>query len=64
LAYAADLALPVVELGQTSAWAPSKDRGVWGETLWWASWWIELLGWLFTVLGGAAITGLIQRSRE
>jgi hypothetical protein len=64
LAYAVDLALPVVELGQTSAWAPSKDRGVWGETLWWASWWIELLGWLFTVLGGAAITGLIQRSRD
>jgi hypothetical protein len=64
LAYATDLAIPVVDLGQTSAWAPSKDRGPWGYLMWWSSWVIEGLGWLFTVLGGAAITGLIQRSRE
>jgi hypothetical protein len=64
LAYAADLAIPVVDLGQTSAWAPSKDRGPWGYLMWWSSWVVEGLGWLFTVLGGAAITGLIQRSRE
>lgn len=63
-AYAADLVIPVLDLGQTSAWAPSKDRGSWGWFFWWASWWLEGLGWVITALAAAAITGLIQRDRE
>ena len=63
-AYAADLVIPVLDLGQTSAWAPSKDRSRMGWIFWWASWWLEGLGWFITALGAAAITGLIQRDRE
>ena len=32
--YAADLVVPFLDLGQTDAWAPSKDRGDWGKVLW------------------------------
>ena len=36
LAYGADVVIPVLELGQTRSWSPSKDRGPWGHALWWA----------------------------
>ncbi len=62
-AYAADLVVPVLDIGQTSAWAPSKDRGPWGWGLWWGRWVLEVLGWVITALGAAAITGIIQRDR-
>lgn len=61
LAYGADLVIPVLELGQTAAWSPSKDRGPWGHTLWWARWVLMALGWVVTALGAAAATGIIQR---
>ncbi len=64
IGYAADLVIPVLDLGQTSAWAPSKDRGPWGWGLWWGRWVLEALGWLVTALGAAAVTGLIQRSNS
>lgn len=60
--YAADLVVPILDLGQTSAWAPSKDRGPWGAGLWWGRWVFAALGWLVTALGAAAITGVIQRN--
>jgi hypothetical protein len=60
--YAADLVVPVLNLGQTSAWAPSKDRGPWGHTLWWGRWVLTGLGWLVSALGIAAITGIMQRN--
>lgn len=31
LAYAADVVIPIVDLGQTEAWAPSTERGPWGR---------------------------------
>lgn len=61
LPYGVDVVLPVVELGQTAAWSPSKDRGPWGFTLWWARWPLILAGWLITALAAAAATGIIQR---
>lgn len=61
LPYGLDVVLPVVELGQTAAWSPSKDRGPWGYTLWWARWPLILAGWLVTALAAAAATGIIQR---
>lgn len=60
--YAADLVIPILDLGQTDAWAPSKDRGDWGKALWWGRWVLAALGWLVTGLGVAAITGIMQRS--
>jgi hypothetical protein len=61
LAYGADVVIPVLELGQTRSWSPSKDRGPWGHTLWWARWVLMSLGWVVTALGAAAATGIIQR---
>jgi hypothetical protein len=62
LAYGADVVIPVLELGQTRSWSPSKDRGPWGHTLWWARWFLMAAGWVVTALGAAAATGIIQRS--
>lgn len=59
--YAVDLVVPVLDLGQTDAWAPSKDRSSWGHAFWWARWVLAGMGWLVTALGAAAVTGIIQR---
>ncbi len=61
LAYGADVVIPVLELGQTRSWSPSKDRGPWGHRLWWGRWVLMSLGWVVTALGAAAATGIIQR---
>ncbi len=61
VAYGIDVVVPVVELGQTRTWGPSKDRGFWGFTLWWARWPLIFAGWLVSALAAAAATGIIQR---
>ncbi|MCU0802450.1 MAG: hypothetical protein MUD11_11865, partial [Rhodobacteraceae bacterium] len=61
--YAADLVIPILDLGQTDAWAPSKDRGAWGWWLWWLRWVLSGAGWIVTGLGAAAVTGIIKRDR-
>ena len=61
IAYGIDVVVPVVELGQTKSWSPSKDRGFWGHTLWWARWPLIFMGWLVCALAAAAATGIIQR---
>ncbi|UWQ18840.1 hypothetical protein [Jannaschia sp. M317] len=63
-AYAADLVIPIIDLNQTDAWAPSPNRGVWGKWVWVASFFLNLLGWIITALGAAALTGIIQKERE
>lgn len=60
-AYAADLVIPIVDIGQTAAWAPSTTRESWGYHLWWLRWIFTLAGWIVTALGAAAITGIIRR---
>ena len=60
--YAADLVIPILDLGQTDAWAPSKDRGPFGNTLWWGRWVLAGLGWFFTGLCVAIVTGIMQRN--
>lgn len=62
--YALDLFLPIVDLGQESAWAVTTptDFG-WG---WWlrvASFGYQVMGWLVTSLGIAAVTGFVQRDK-
>ncbi len=61
VAYAVDLVVPIVSLGQEAAWAPSTTRGPWGWWLWGARWWLVALGWIVTAIGAAAVTGVIRR---
>lgn len=61
LAYAADLVIPIVTLGQESAWAPSTSRSPLGRVGWWLRWFAKAIGWVVTALGAAAITGVIRR---
>lgn len=60
-AYAADLFIPLVSLGQESAWAPSTARSPLGRVGWWLRWFAKAIGWVVTALGAAAITGVIRR---
>lgn len=61
LAYATDLVVPLVSLGQESAWAPSTSRSDWGRWGWWMRWFAKGIGWVITALVAAAITGVIRR---
>ena len=61
VAYAVDLVVPIVALGQEAAWAPSTTRGPWGWWLWGVRWWLVTLGWIVTAIGAAAVTGVIRR---
>jgi hypothetical protein len=61
VAYAVDLVVPIVALGQEAAWAPSTTRGPWGWWLWGVRWWLVALGWIVTAIGAAAVTGVIRR---
>ncbi|WP_299679772.1 hypothetical protein [uncultured Roseobacter sp.] len=60
-AYGADLVIPIIDLGQTDAWAPSTNREVWGQRLWRYGFFLSIAGWIVTALGAAAITGIIRR---
>jgi hypothetical protein len=61
VAYATDLLVPIVNLGQEQAWAPSTSRSAWGWHGWWLRWFAKLIGWVLTALGAAALTGAIRR---
>ena len=60
-AYGFDVVIPIIDFGQTDAWAPSTTRGPWGWHLWWGRWVLSVMGWIVTALGAAAITGIIRR---
>ncbi len=60
-AYAADLVIPLVSLGQETAWAPSTSRSPLGHTGWWLRWLAKAIGWIVTALAAAAITGVIRK---
>ena len=61
LAYSTDLLIPIVNLGQEDAWAPSTTRSAWGWHAWWIRWLAKIIGWVVTALGAAAVTGAIRR---
>lgn len=62
-AYAFDVVVPLIDIGQETAWAPSTKKGVqsWGYHAWWLRWVLKILGWIVSALGAAAITGIIRR---
>ena len=59
--YAADVVIPLIDLGQTDAWAPSTTRGWWGFSLFYAEKVFTALGWIVTAFFAAALTGSIRR---
>jgi hypothetical protein len=60
-AYALDVVVPVLDLGQTDAWAPSPARGDWGYWMFYAQKIFIVLGWVVTAIAAAAISGMIRR---
>ncbi len=59
--YAADVVIPIINIGQTDAWAPSTERSWWG-------WWMfgiqklfVILGWVVTAIAAASVTNMIRR---
>lgn len=60
-AWAIDVVVPIVELGQVDAWAPSATRSFWGWVAWWSRWVFSILGWIVAALTASAITGVIRR---
>lgn len=54
LAYTLDVLLPIVDLGQKSAWQPQ------GPTLYW-SWALTLAGWVLTTAVVAGLAGVLKR---
>lgn len=62
-AFATDVFLPIIELGQDSAWAPTTTTTL-GCIVWAYTWAVQLFGWLVSALGVAAITGIMQRDRD
>ncbi len=60
-AYALDVVVPVLDLGQTDAWAPSPARGGWGYWMFYAQKMFVVLGWVVTAIAAAAISGMIRR---
>lgn len=61
VAYAADLVVPLISLGQEDAWAPSTSRSPLGWFGWWLRWVAKTLGWIVTALAAAALTGIIRK---
>ncbi|MDP3961428.1 MAG: hypothetical protein Q8Q26_15445 [Pseudorhodobacter sp.] len=59
--YATDLFLPLDTIGQTEAWAPSRDRGGWGWWAYYARMPIQLAGWLIVAVTAAVLTGLVGK---
>ena len=62
-AYALDIFLPLIELGQDAAWASTTATGF-GTIVWVYTWGLQLFGWLVSALGLAAITGIMQRDTD
>jgi len=62
--YAIDLFLPLDTIGQTEAWAPSRDRGPWGAVAYYARLPVQLAGWLIVALAAAVLTGLVGRQGD
>ncbi len=58
--YALDLFVPLVNLGQDDAWAPSTSRSPWGRAAHNVIWLIKTLGWVMTAMVAGAVAGVIR----
>ena len=55
--YSAETVVPLIELGQTANWQPAGGASRYQIWVWTATG----LGWLFTTLGVAGVTGVIRK---
>jgi len=55
-----DLFVPLVNLGQDDAWAPSTSRGIWGKVAHNLIWLIKTIGWVMTAMVAGAVAGVIR----
>ncbi|MCV2874857.1 hypothetical protein OE810_01175 [Rhodobacteraceae bacterium XHP0102] len=60
-AWAADVVIPILDFGQTQAWAPTTSRGWAGYTLWWGKWALSSAGWIILAFAAAGVTGVARR---
>lgn len=58
--YALDLFVPLVNLGQDDAWAPSTSRGIWGRVWHDLEWIVKTIGWVMTAMVAGAVAGVIR----
>lgn len=63
IAYAFDVFIPIVDLGQQSAWAATTVSTL-GFATRWFTFGLEIVGWIVSALAAAALTGLIQRKDD
>ncbi|MEP4031874.1 hypothetical protein [Roseibium polysiphoniae] len=59
--YAADVVIPIIDIGQTEAWTPSTERSWWGWSMFGVQKIFVILGWGVTAIVAAAVTGMIRR---
>lgn len=58
--YALDLFVPIINLGQEGAWAPSTSRSPLGRIAHNSLWIIKVVGWVITALVAGAVAGVIR----
>ncbi len=58
--YAVDVVVPLVNLGQDAAWAPSTSRGFAGVVWHHMEWIVRLAGWVIAALSAGAVAGVIR----
>jgi len=61
LVYSLETFLPLVDLQQAKHWAPKSEGSKFGRCLRWYLWLHILMGWFFTSMLIAGITGLVQK---
>jgi hypothetical protein len=61
LVYSLETFLPLVDLQQSKHWAPKSEGSTFGRCLRWYLWLHILMGWFFTSILIAGITGLVQK---
>jgi hypothetical protein len=61
LVYSLETFLPLVDLQQAKHWAPKSEGSTFGRCLRWYLWLHILMGWFFTSMLIAGITGLVQK---
>ena len=64
LVYAADVFVPILDLHQETHWRPATSKGVWGWAVMIFMWFYIVLGWVFTTLAVAGLTGLVRQRAE
>lgn len=58
--YAVDVVVPLVNLGQDAAWAPSTARGFAGIAWHHLEWVVRLAGWVLAAISAGAVAGVIR----